>query len=189
MTYDPVSQKLLIVYNQAAKVPDAASGRIAAPVALLQDAGPTNGGKTLKPAQKVVRTSTTDTKGDAIARWTTADGLLVHGGQPHAATCTSHGDHRIAMAIAVAVNALDGESHVHEWGSVAVSNRLGAPSRKLAKLCPVALRLARSAVWKFSKLKRPLVPAASKANVRRRRKSPPSLISWRPFSQLKCEFT
>ncbi|MBC7375091.1 MAG: hypothetical protein H7323_13975, partial [Frankiales bacterium] len=76
MTYDPVSQKLLIVYNQAAKVPDAASGNIAAPVSLLQNAGPTNGGKTLTPAQKTVRTSTTDSKGDAFARWTTADGLL-----------------------------------------------------------------------------------------------------------------
>ncbi|MSO79695.1 MAG: 3-phosphoshikimate 1-carboxyvinyltransferase [Acidimicrobiia bacterium] len=51
----------------------------------------------------------------------TADGLLVHGGRPHAATCTSHGDHRVAMAIAVAGNALEGESHIQEWGSVAVS--------------------------------------------------------------------
>ncbi len=50
-----------------------------------------------------------------------ADGLVVHGGHPHAATCTSHGDHRIAMATAVLANALAGESRIQEWESVAVS--------------------------------------------------------------------
>jgi len=50
-----------------------------------------------------------------------ADSLLVHGGQPRAGTVTSHGDHRIAMAAAVAANALEGASHIQGWGSVAVS--------------------------------------------------------------------
>lgn len=51
----------------------------------------------------------------------TADGLAVRGGRPRAATFKSHGDHRIGMAMAVAANAIDGESHVRGWSSVAVS--------------------------------------------------------------------
>ena len=76
MSYDPVSGRLLVVYNQAAKRPGDAAGRIAAPVALVQRAGPSNGGKTIAPAPKVVRTSSTDKPGDAFARWTTGDGVL-----------------------------------------------------------------------------------------------------------------
>ena len=51
----------------------------------------------------------------------TPDGMLVRGGRPHAGTFTSHGDHRIAMAAAVAANATEGESHVRGWDSVAIS--------------------------------------------------------------------
>lgn len=51
----------------------------------------------------------------------TTDGLVVHGGMPRAATTTSHGDHRIAMAMATAANAVEGTSYVKEWGSVAIS--------------------------------------------------------------------
>jgi 3-phosphoshikimate 1-carboxyvinyltransferase len=50
-----------------------------------------------------------------------ADGLVVRGGRPHAATMKSHGDHRIAMAAAIAANATEGESRVRGWQSVAVS--------------------------------------------------------------------
>ena len=39
---------------------------------------------------------------------TTADGLAIRGGQPRPAMFKSHGDHRIAMAAAVAANAIDG---------------------------------------------------------------------------------
>jgi 3-phosphoshikimate 1-carboxyvinyltransferase len=49
------------------------------------------------------------------------DALAIRGGKPRAATLESHGDHRIAMAAAVAANALDGESRVRGWSSVAVS--------------------------------------------------------------------
>jgi 3-phosphoshikimate 1-carboxyvinyltransferase len=49
------------------------------------------------------------------------DGLVVHGGTPRPATLKSHGDHRIAMAAAIAVNAVEGESRVRGWQSVAVS--------------------------------------------------------------------
>ena len=76
MSYDPVTGRLLVVYNQAAKKPDDAAGNIGAPVALVQRAGPSNGGKTIAPSPEVVRTSSTDTKGDAFARWTTSDGLF-----------------------------------------------------------------------------------------------------------------
>jgi hypothetical protein len=76
MTYDPASDRLLVVYNQAAKKPDDATGRIAAPVALVQRAGQTHGGKALPRQPKVVRTGTADAQGDAFARWTTSDGVF-----------------------------------------------------------------------------------------------------------------
>lgn len=76
MDYDPVSGRLLVVYNQAAKVPDAATGSIAAPVSLVQRAGPSNGGTTIAPAPKTVRTGSPDKPGDAFGRWTTSDGVL-----------------------------------------------------------------------------------------------------------------
>ena len=50
-----------------------------------------------------------------------ADRLVVRGGAPQAATLKSHGDHRIAMAAAVAANAVPGGSTVRGWAAVAVS--------------------------------------------------------------------
>ncbi len=52
---------------------------------------------------------------------TSADGIAVRGGHPRAARLESHGDHRIAMAGAVAANAIDGESVVGQWAAVASS--------------------------------------------------------------------
>jgi 3-phosphoshikimate 1-carboxyvinyltransferase len=52
---------------------------------------------------------------------TTADALTIRGGTPRAAMFKSHGDHRIALAAAVAANAMAGESTVRGWRSVAVS--------------------------------------------------------------------
>ena len=49
------------------------------------------------------------------------DGLLIRGGQPTAARFKSHGDHRIAMATAVAAVACDGESRIQVWKAVATS--------------------------------------------------------------------
>ncbi len=46
------------------------------------------------------------------------DGLTVHGGAPRAAVMTSHGDHRIAIAAAVAANAIAGESTVGGFGAI-----------------------------------------------------------------------
>jgi len=50
-----------------------------------------------------------------------ADHLVVRGGHPVAAELDSHGDHRIAMAGAVAANALDGECVVRNWRAVTSS--------------------------------------------------------------------
>jgi 3-phosphoshikimate 1-carboxyvinyltransferase len=50
-----------------------------------------------------------------------SDGLVIRGGAPRATTMKSHGDHRIAMAAAIAANALDGESSVRGWRAVASS--------------------------------------------------------------------
>ena len=50
-----------------------------------------------------------------------ADGMTVRGGTPRPATLDSHGDHRIALAAAIAANAIDGESRVQGWEAAAVS--------------------------------------------------------------------
>jgi 3-phosphoshikimate 1-carboxyvinyltransferase len=49
------------------------------------------------------------------------DGLVVRGGSPRGAPLTSHGDHRIAMAAAVAASGAAGESTVGGWEAVTVS--------------------------------------------------------------------
>jgi 3-phosphoshikimate 1-carboxyvinyltransferase len=50
-----------------------------------------------------------------------ADGLVVRGGVPVGATADSHGDHRVALAAAVAGLAAEGETTVRGWPAVAVS--------------------------------------------------------------------
>ena len=57
MAYDPVTGRLLVVYNQAAKIPDDAEGRIAAPVSLIQRAGESNNGDEARrrPAGRALR--------------------------------------------------------------------------------------------------------------------------------------
>jgi 3-phosphoshikimate 1-carboxyvinyltransferase len=52
---------------------------------------------------------------------TQPDALTIRGGKPRPAMFKSHGDHRIALAAAVAANAMPGESTVRGWHSVAVS--------------------------------------------------------------------
>ena len=52
---------------------------------------------------------------------TKQDALTIRGGTPRPAMFKSHGDHRIALAAAVAANAMQGESTVRGWHSVAVS--------------------------------------------------------------------
>jgi 3-phosphoshikimate 1-carboxyvinyltransferase len=52
---------------------------------------------------------------------TTSDGITIRGGRPHAGAFASHGDHRIALAAAVAAHAIDGGSTVSGWGASDVS--------------------------------------------------------------------
>jgi hypothetical protein len=56
-----------------------------------------------------------------VAVETRADGLVIKGGRPRPALLKSHGDHRIAMAAAVAANACEGASTVRGWAAVASS--------------------------------------------------------------------
>ena len=50
-----------------------------------------------------------------------SDHLVVRGGRPASAVFESHGDHRVALAGAVAALALEGETTVRGWSSVATS--------------------------------------------------------------------
>jgi 3-phosphoshikimate 1-carboxyvinyltransferase len=52
---------------------------------------------------------------------TRPDGLVISGGRPRPALLKSHGDHRIAMAAAVAANACEGASTVRGWAAIASS--------------------------------------------------------------------
>jgi 3-phosphoshikimate 1-carboxyvinyltransferase len=56
-----------------------------------------------------------------IAVETKADGLVITGGRPKAGLLKSHGDHRIAMAAAIALNACEGASTVRGWPAIASS--------------------------------------------------------------------
>jgi 3-phosphoshikimate 1-carboxyvinyltransferase len=56
-----------------------------------------------------------------IAVETKADGLVITGGAPRGGLLKSHGDHRIAMAAAIAANACEGPSTVRGWRAVASS--------------------------------------------------------------------
>ena len=76
MGYDATRDRIVVVYNQAAKTPGAAEGNIAAAVVLTQRAGVGNSGATLPAAPEVLRTGSADVVGDAFARWTTSDSLL-----------------------------------------------------------------------------------------------------------------
>jgi 3-phosphoshikimate 1-carboxyvinyltransferase len=49
------------------------------------------------------------------------DGAVIHGGQLHGGSVDSHGDHRIAMAFAVAAQVADGEARIGDVANVATS--------------------------------------------------------------------
>jgi 3-phosphoshikimate 1-carboxyvinyltransferase len=50
-----------------------------------------------------------------------SDGLVIRGGRPRAGRLKSHGDHRVAMAAAVAANALEEPSTIRGWRAVSSS--------------------------------------------------------------------
>jgi 3-phosphoshikimate 1-carboxyvinyltransferase len=51
----------------------------------------------------------------------TADGATIHGGRLHGGHVASHGDHRVAMAFAVAAQRADGDVRIDDVGNVATS--------------------------------------------------------------------
>ncbi len=56
-----------------------------------------------------------------IAVDTRPDGMVITGGRPRPALLKSHGDHRVAMAAAIAANACEGASTVRGWRAIASS--------------------------------------------------------------------
>ncbi len=65
--YNPKDGRLYVVYDQGAKKPDDASGRIATPAVIVQEGGPSNGGGTVEPRRPVLRDVSNDPAEDAIA--------------------------------------------------------------------------------------------------------------------------
>jgi 3-phosphoshikimate 1-carboxyvinyltransferase len=68
-----------------------------------------------------IRTVHTELRALGVAAEANAEGLVVRGGGARSAVLRSHGDHRVAMAMAVAANALDAPSTVREWSAVSSS--------------------------------------------------------------------
>ncbi len=56
-----------------------------------------------------------------VTVWVDGDDLVVEGGRPRGGNVDSHGDHRIAMACAVAALAADGPTTVSGWEAVSTS--------------------------------------------------------------------
>jgi hypothetical protein len=69
ITYNQENGKLSVVFDRGNKRPDDAAGYVATPMVATQIAGPSNGGTTLTAPKDraVVRSSTTDPTGDALA--------------------------------------------------------------------------------------------------------------------------
>src|SRR5579872_2410886 len=68
ITYNPADGRLSVVFNRTNKKPDDTAGYVATPLVTTQIAGPSNGGGTVTVAGRdVLRTSTGDPTGDALA--------------------------------------------------------------------------------------------------------------------------
>jgi 3-phosphoshikimate 1-carboxyvinyltransferase len=68
-----------------------------------------------------IATMATGLRALGIAVDETPDGATIHGGALHGGTVESHGDHRIAMAFAVAAQLADGEVRIGDIANVATS--------------------------------------------------------------------
>ena len=73
LDYSPTTHRLSIVYDQSAKKPDEAAGRLATPAVLTQNAGPSNGGAAFDlgatPARPALRQASVDPAGDALSAY------------------------------------------------------------------------------------------------------------------------
>jgi hypothetical protein len=69
MEYNRKSGKLNIVYSNAGKRPGDASGYVSQPTVLVQSAGPSNGGGTVRSSRPVLARGSTDPAGDALSQY------------------------------------------------------------------------------------------------------------------------
>src|SRR5438132_145980 len=67
--YNPVSKKVLVVFDRGEKKPDESGGHVATPMSITQTGGPSLGGGTISSGRPVVRTSSTDPYGDALSSY------------------------------------------------------------------------------------------------------------------------
>ena len=67
--YNPVSKKLLVVFDRGEKKPDESAGHVATPMSATQTGGPSLGGGTVSTGRPVVRTSSSDPSGDALSSY------------------------------------------------------------------------------------------------------------------------
>jgi uncharacterized repeat protein (TIGR01451 family) len=67
--YNPVSQKLLVVFDRGEKKPNESAGHVATPMSVTQTGGPSLGGGKVSNHRPVVRTSSTDPYGDALSSY------------------------------------------------------------------------------------------------------------------------
>ena len=76
--YNPVSKKLLVVFDRGEKKPDETGGHVANTMSVTQTGGPSLGGGTVSNGRPVVRTSSPDPYGDALSSYS----LLAPGPTP-----------------------------------------------------------------------------------------------------------
>lgn len=69
LDYNPASGRLMVVFNRAEKMPDEAAGHVAIPMVITQRSGPSNGGGMVDDLPSVVRTTSNDPEGDALASY------------------------------------------------------------------------------------------------------------------------
>ena len=68
--YDPITKKLVVVFDRGNKKPDESGGHVARPMVVTQIAGPSDGGGTIGPITRpVLRADTTDPSGDALSSY------------------------------------------------------------------------------------------------------------------------
>jgi hypothetical protein len=75
--YNPVSDRLSVVFNRTNKKPDEATGHVASPIAATQSGGPTLGGSSLSVSRPTLRTTSTDPTGDALSAYSVMTPLVL----------------------------------------------------------------------------------------------------------------
>jgi hypothetical protein len=147
MALDPTTDRLVIVYDESGKVPDGASGPVAIPHVLVQDAGTSNLGTelTARPGHAVVRTGSTDPTGDAQAPYS-ASSLTVPEPAPPASRTNQDALDVTSVSVGPEVDLETGEPVVD--GGFTVTMKIADLSA--AKLQAALLdTTAQSLIWAF----------------------------------------